>query len=111
LTTGDILGAIGAVVIIVVGLILIWRNAGKKALDPDELITIAQFANPTEAGLWESRLESQGIGCTVFGTGVRLNIIPSDACPAFSLQVRAGDKDKARKILNEGKISIFSHLD
>lgn len=105
--TEDILGAVCAVVVAVGGAIVIWRNTRTKTYDPDELVTVADFSNETEAGLWEMRLKSQGVECSILGTGFRRYVFPSEAYPAFSLQVKAANVNRARQILSEGKDLSF----
>jgi hypothetical protein len=67
---------------------------------PDELTTIATFANTAEAELARERLEQEGIKAFVVGA-VTAHVIPHlSQGGSVALEVGTGDAEEARAILN-----------
>lgn len=103
---GDIVnilaGVAVAVGVCVVGVWYLWGRARGRPVEPDDLVTVAEFTDATQAKMWKMRLESQGVRCVLIGedsfnyTGTQLasvNIIP------IRLQVLARDVGRARQII------------
>lgn len=63
--TRTILEILFAVAICVGGALWLWFHPSRRQYDPDELVTVAEFSNATEARLWKMRLESMGVQCVL----------------------------------------------
>lgn len=66
-------------------------------MDTDEPVEVYTLKNPTQAELIKNFLESEGIPCSVSGEG-QLGLT---GVMDIKILVRAGDADKARKLLEE----------
>lgn len=76
-------------------------RAGHTA-GPDVLVTIAAFRDPVEAHLARSRLECEGLACTLADEHtVGVNWLSSHAVGGVKLQVRERDRERALRILEE----------
>lgn len=91
-----------AVVICVGGAAWLWLHPSRRKYDLDELITIAEFANATDARLWKIRLESQGVHCVLQNETSSTLINPMLASDFASVQLKVLGRDfgRARKIIN-----------
>ena len=68
-----------------------------------ELVTVAKFFSPTEAHIYRSRLESEGIPAFVQNENLStLFPFASSLTGGAQLQVRAQDLEQAREILASG---------
>lgn len=104
------------VAIVALNLLLRWvvthTNLGVRGcskMDPDELVTIARFANYIDAELWKSRLQAVGIACAVEGGTTSGMLRPfwlaaPDGLlrPGVKLLVRAADAQRASQVLRVG---------
>ncbi len=96
----DIIGAVAALLVVVVGLVIIWKRAGKRKYDPDELVVVAHFGNENEAQIWKMRLKSNGIECMIYGANSQ-RFIAFGPDSGIRLAVRAADAPHAAKLLGE----------
>lgn len=80
-----------------------WTSATKRNHDPDEVVTIAEFAAGADARLWKMRLESQGVECIILGETpvTRASLVPNTDLAAVRLQVLGRDAGRARRILSQ----------
>lgn len=97
----NILGAAAAAAICVGGAIYVWTHAPKRKCDPDELTTIAEFANANDARLWKMRLETQGVHCILANeqSNTLVNPMLSPDFAAVRIQVLGCDVGRARRVL------------
>lgn len=65
----------------------------EPAASPDDLVTVAQFADQLTADLYRVHLESEGIEGMVFGNSF------SRRHPRYVLQVRSEDAPRATEVL------------
>lgn len=95
----NLLAGLAAVVIFAVGMAVVWRNAGARKRDPNDMVEAAKFPNANEAEVWKMRLQSMGVYCEVRGsyTG-RLSYL-TDA--GIRIMVRCADLARAARILKE----------
>jgi hypothetical protein len=67
----------------------------------NDLVTVATASTPIEANIMKSKLESEGLTCFVADQNmVSINPLYSNAVGGVRVQVRQGDFEKAKEILN-----------
>lgn len=64
---GQLIGVAAAIAVCVGGVWWLWRHATRHRYGADDLITVAEFYDPTEANICKIRLESQGVQCCLMG--------------------------------------------
>ena len=68
-----------------------------------ELVTVAKFFSPTEAHIYRSQLESEGIPAFVFNENLSTYFpFASSLTGGAQLKVRAQDLEQAKEILASG---------
>ena len=78
------------------------RASGRAETGLDRPVTIAAFSEPIEAHLARSRLECEGIGCTLADEHiVGVYWLSASAVGGVKLQVRERDREHALRVLEE----------
>ncbi len=91
-----------AVALCVGGAIYLWFHPSRRQYEPDDLVTIAEFRNPTDANLWKMRLESMGVRCVLQNENVQRLVNPvgaMDLAP-IQLQVMGCDVGRAKQVIS-----------
>jgi hypothetical protein len=90
-----------AVAVCVAGVAWLWFHPSRHKYDPDELVTIAEFANTTDAHLWKTRLESQGVQCVLANeaSSTLINTMVASDFASVRLQVLGRDFGRAKRII------------
>ena len=98
----NILGGMAALVTCIAGAVYLWKHPSRRKYDPEELVTVAEYANANDARLWKMRLESQGVPCFIVGELIasRASIGVGDLS-SIRLQVLGCDVGRARRILGQ----------
>lgn len=92
-----------AVALCVGGAIYLWFHPSRRQYDPDELVTIAEFSNTTDANLWKMRLESMGIRCVLQNeqTNTLINPMVARDFASVRIQVMGCDVGRAKRVISD----------